>query len=189
MKKMKKVMGIICLIVALSTGSVSIPAHAAVNKSTVTTIKFKPSANKVKRAYLNYLKKNKNSFPFYQYKMVDINKDGIKELLVMYSAGVRGGMQVFTYKNGVKSLTKEELLGLGQVYTVKNQKKICVSASNGASEQAFTYYYIKGSRLKELDRIDVIYGTSSVRYYLNGKKISKKRYLSYEKKLKEIKFS
>lgn len=184
MKKILKIFTLICCILSINITGLDISASAIPQNRILAAAK--PSTTTVKKAYLSYLEKHSDDFPYGQYKIIDINKDRVAELVVYYCAGVRGGVRVFTYKNGVKALHKNELLGVGRIYSVKNQKKICIATSNGASDSSLTYYSIQNNKLKKGNTIRILSNSSTMKYYYNKKRISEKKYRSYLKQLKVI---
>ncbi|MCM1181364.1 MAG: hypothetical protein NC347_13995 [Clostridium sp.] len=152
----------------------------------------KPSAAKVKKVYKSYAKKHftEKKYPYNRYKLYDINKDGTKEMIMVYSYGVRNGYQIYTYKKGkVVKLHKGTYGGAGDIYRLKGTKKIVIMFSGGASDTSYTCYYMKGTKLKKGDtyRSWYEYGTNEKRCEKNGKKISSKKMDAFTNKLSWIK--
>jgi len=149
-----------------------------------------PSASKVKKAYDTFVNNTfyNGSYMYPGYDLFDINKDGVKELIVTYMSGVRAGYQMFTYKNGkVIKMHKGDYHGGCGISRVKGTKYICISQSSGAADTSETCYKIKGTKLVKVCHYRFLGdSTGKVQYYKDGKKISKTEYDAFMKKLISI---
>lgn len=189
-------------VTAKKVGKVRVTAKAnGKSKSCLVTVKkrSKPSKQTVQNAYKNYFNRNFKGNSMYRdgcYKLYDINKDGVSEMIVGYPAGMRSGCQLFTYKNGkVVKMHSGEFGGGCGVYGMNN-KTICISQTNGlAVGDTYTFYKVSGSRLKKVVTYvsEVIYNGSNisgVAYYKNKEKISREAFsnvidkLQYENQIK-----
>lgn len=142
-----------------------------------------------KRAYKVYINKHLKKYPSLEYGLYDINKDGTKEMIVRYESGVRFAYQIYTYKKGkVKKLHKGEIGGAGNVYRIKGKKKIIISYSNGASDNGYSSYRVKGKKLKKGRVYSCKYNenTGKVQYFCGKKKISEAVYNRFVNRLKQI---
>lgn len=144
-----------------------------------------------KSAYQTYVNKHFSAkkYPYLKCILYDINKDGTQEMIVRYESGVRNAYQVYTYKKGkVKKLHKGEFFGAGGIYHIKGKKELIISFSNGASDNEYCSYKIKGGKLKKARSYRAVYdeNTQTAKYYSGKKKISKTEYDRFETKLKEI---
>lgn len=167
-------------VTAKKVGKVRVTAKAnGKSKSCLVTVKkkSKPSKQTVQKAYKNYFNRKFNGNSMYRdgyYKLYDINKDAVSEMIVAYQSGVRYGFQLFTYKNGkVVKMHNGEFSGCNGIYKAKNNM-ICIQASGGAASTSFTFYKMKGTRLKKIVKYaqdgDVL--GRYVYYYRNNKRIS-----------------
>lgn len=168
---MKKLMRIMAIILAFSM-IMSMAATAA------------PSPTKVRRTYRSYVLKNlkKSKYPYRETRYYDINKDGIKELIVSYAAGVRSSYQFYTYHNGrVKKMHKSDFHGCNGISAMKNNRKyICITQSNGASDSSETIYKMSNRKLKKV----ATYRLKGNRLYLNGRRVNKsKLYALWDKQI------
>lgn len=152
----------------------------------------KPSEEKVMKAYQRYYDKHyvRKGYSGLLRNYYDINKDGIKEMYVSYEAGVRGAYDFFTYHKGKVIRLNKTFYGcndLNYMRGKKYRKCIAIQASQGASESFYTVYRIKGKKMIEVARYTIIFSGysagSKVKYYKNGKRISKKTYNKFENKL------
>lgn len=134
-----------------------------------------PSPTKVRRTYRSYVLRNlkKSKYPYRKTRYYDINKDGIKELIVSYEAGVRIAYQFYTYHNGrVKKMHKSDFYGCNGISAMTNNRKyICITQSNGASDSSETIYKMSNRKLKKV----ATYRMKGNRVYRNGKRVSKSK--------------
>lgn len=142
-------------------------------------------------AYKTYANKhfNANKYPYLKCILYDINRDGVQEMIVRYESGVRNAYQVYTCQKGkVKKLHKGEFSGAGGIYYIKGKKELVISFSNGASDNGYCSYQIRGGRLKKTKSYRAVYNehTQKAKYYLGKKRISGTAYDRFERKLKGI---
>ena len=146
------------------------------------TVMAAPGKATVKKAYAAYVKRNLSSsskYPYGDYAVYDINKDGIPEMFFEYMAGTRSGFKIYTYKNGKVSGMKS-FIGVSRIYYNGKKKQICVLTSGGAADNQYTCYKMKGKKLVALSKYESVmehYG--NIRYCKNGKSISKGQFTSY----------
>ncbi len=155
------------------------------------------AADSEKKLYLEYLakeeKRNKtNVFEEYQitgYKILDLNKDGKKELLYGYwSGGARSSGAICGIRKGkVKKLV--DFGGSPQFYTVKGSKnQVVVGGANSAYEYVYSVFVVSANGLKEKDVYVRVYDDSDhMRVTKNEKEISRASFQAWEDKLAEIK--
>ena len=167
-------------VTAKKVGKVRVIAKAnGKSKSCSVTVKkkSKPSKQTVQKAYKNYFNRNFKGNSMYRdgyYNLYDINKDGVSEMIVVYPSGVRAGCQLFTYKNGkIVKMHNDEFYGCNGIYKAKNNV-ICIQGSGGAASTSFTFYKMKGTKLKRIVKYTQdgdVFGRY-VHYYRNNKRIS-----------------
>lgn len=131
------------------------------------------------------------------YKIVDINGDKVKDLLLMekqneYNDG--GYYKVYTYRNGkLKCLKKFDYARGGNLYY--NTKKHMVIMVRGLFGGRETYVYtVQKNSLKRTKKYSIDYDRSSGKnktiYRINDKKVSKSKYLktlsALEKSCKKV---
>ena len=190
-------------VTAKKVGKVRITAKAnGKSKSCLVTVKKKSKPNKqtVQKAYKNYFNRNFKGNSMYRlcdYRLYDINKDGVSEMIISYESGVRYAYQLFAYKNGkVVKMHSGEFGGGCGVYGMNN-KTICIHQTNGgAIGDTYTFYKVSGSRLKKVVTYvsEVIYNGSNisgVAHYKNKEKISREAFFNVIDKLQyenQIKF-
>ncbi len=143
-----------------------------------------PTKKVVNKAYASYVKKKLSStskYPYGDYTLYDINRDGIPEMFFEYMAGVRSGFKIYTYKKGkVKAL--KSATGISRIYYNSRKKQICILSSSGAANNQYTTYKMQGRKLKRVSVYEskAINGSMwDVRFYKNGKMISQGQYSSY----------
>ena len=155
-----------------------------------------PSKKDVHKAYVEYI--NLNYMPYYKTgkrkvektpyglfeyeylelraKEIDINKDGVNELIISkYTGGARGACGLFIYRNGEVIDTKTGGTGYALVY----KKKVYFSWSNGAADNGFTKVTIKkkskGIKTIEYEEISNFNG-GNVKYKINNRFVSADKY-------------
>ncbi len=119
------------------------------------------------------------SYDLNAYLLKDINGDGIKELIIQHSAGVRTRVIIFTYyKSKVKKvLDKYGVTGLN--YNKKTQR-IRLQSSSGAAYTYLDIYKLTSGKLKRT----LAYSSGLANYdytkpvfYRNKKKISQNTFI------------
>ena len=197
-KRLREIAMVFVLVVAVAVmGSVQITAHAASKKAT---------NKKALAAYEKLLSKStykwssmdmENQTSEYQFCVVDANKDGVKDLLLMnYSAcHASGYCKLLTYYKGkVKCVLTADGISVYEKAGVVN------SYYTGTGTHLGHYYKIKNGKAvekasfaatdtKEYARPKVKHtsgGTYKLYYYsfkINGKEVS---YKTYKKKMKKL---
>ncbi len=191
MKKLFKKVVILLVMLILITETTTVVQRVDVSAAGTKSIK-----NNAKKAYKNYVRKylpSSAGYPYGMYKLYDINRDGIPEMLFAYQAGVRSAYKIYTYKKGkiIKMLDVTE--GGSGLYRVKGKKYIVIHTSGGAADGAFTCYKMQGKKLVKVSEYrNVSTGGENpqpqeVKFYKNSKKISKAKYIAYHNKLTLIK--
>ncbi len=188
---MKKIFSILlCLVLTVCMMFSSTVTVDAVSKKTKT---------KAYKAYRKWIYEvNYSGFCVY-----DINKDGLKELLMTFDGHGKNiySFDVYTYKNGkvVQCNTgySFEYSPFGLQYN-KSTKRIYGSRGGGGSIENWYYTLSKSKKLKRvtLEKVESGYnyktGKISYKYYYKDKKITKKEYnkklKSWQKNLKPLKF-
>ena len=171
-KKMKKLIKALLLITAIF--ALAVPVSA------------KPSRKTVIKKYDQWTDKHifKGQYRNPDAYMVDINKDGIPELLVQYENGVRSGLNIYTYKNG-KIVRMKSLAGVNGFEQVRGKKYLAVEWSNGYNDSGYTVYKMSGTKLKQVCKYQLLgYNT----YLRNGQRISQARFQKFMKTLQTPKF-
>lgn len=131
------------------------------------------------------------------YKIVDINGDNVKDLLLMdksYEYAEVGYYKVYTYRNGkLKCLKKFDYCRGGNLYY--NTKKHMVIMVRGLFGGRETYVYTaQKNSLKKISKFTIDYEATSTGkktiYRINGKKVSKSKYIktlsALEKSCKKV---
>lgn len=180
MKILKKVM-LIVIVFALCITAAPIQTQAASSKN-----------KKAHKAYLKQIKKDKKKYRSgkeklkYAYK--DLNGDGIDELITEPEYGYCSQI-IYTYKGGkVKKLVE---VGQGEFMKYYKKNKVLYYYGGHGGSEYDEYYKLQNNKYKCVAHKDVefdwnmeteeeIYTTS---YYVKGKKVDKKVYTSYIKKL------
>lgn len=141
--------------------------------------------NDALKAYKKYFSKNLDNYdhPYAEYKLCDIDKNGVPEMIVSYMSGVRAGFKIYTYKqSNVKHVKSFE--GGCRVCYNKSKKQIAVLTSGGAADNKMQVFKLSGTKLKkvciyESKGLYQSYSLVGVKYYKNGLKISKSKYNKY----------
>lgn len=180
MKKLRKIMFMVIVFVLCIT-AVPVEAQAASSKN-----------KKAHKAYQKQLKKDKKKYRSgkeklkYAYK--DLNGDGIDELITEPDFGYCSQI-IYTYKGGkVKKLIE---VGQGEFTQYYKKNRVLHYYGSHMSNSHDEYYKFQNNKYKCVAHKDVefdwnmeteeeIYTTS---YYVKGKKVDKKVYTSYIKKL------
>lgn len=129
-----------------------------------------------------------------EYKLYDIDRDGIKELLVG-EIGARMSLQVYGYDPGSKSAFAmcDPIGGVARVSKRPGKKQIVVEFS-GTSDYGYEIYKIKNNKLVS-DTIYCVTWVASVgaldgyeaKYTKNGRTISERAFSNVEKKFQKLK--
>ena len=168
MNRIKRIITVALLCVLCM--SLSVVGHAK-------TVKKKT----VRKAYKKYIAENLTTdYPNSKYKYIDINKDGVEELIFRYPLRAlnrsRNGYILLTYK--AKKVYKVIDKRAPICAYIKKNRGICFYESNGGSYGIFEEYRLKGKKLK---KIVSYYITSELSddgeaYVKNTKIISRKKY-------------
>ena len=175
-----KQIGITLCILFFAVFMTAIPSQAA------------SKATKAKKAYNAYLSNIMSRPDFKEYAglefgsisfaVMDISGDKIPELIVKEDYTAPQGFWVYTYRKGkVKKLKEMSYYSGGEIEAVYPKKHI-IKAYEGddwSSEQI--YYKVTGSKMKAVAR------TKNGKYYVNGKKVTKRSYQSYISKAEKTK--
>lgn len=174
----KKVFGIIILLVCAV--SLSVPVEAAGTKN-----------KRAHQAYAQQLKKDKEDFGLnklaYAYK--DLDGNGIDELIT-YPGFDHATENIYIYRNGKVKQVAGVSMGYFEKYYKKN--KILYGSRTNMRDYNSTYheyFKLKGGKLvRKAHMLETsIYKSgkteSKYKYYVDGKKTTKKKYNSYVKKL------
>ena len=163
----------------------------------ITSVNFSEASIKTdqKNAIKKYHSLVKNDSCYY--KIVDINGDKVKDLLLMdrsYESAEVGYYKVYTYRNGkLKCLKKFDYCRGGNLYY--NTKKHMVIMVRGLFGGRETYVYtVQKNSLKCTKKYSIDYDRSSGKnktiYRINDKKVSKSKYLkalsALEKSCKKV---
>ena len=178
MKGIKKMFSFL-LVFMLLFGVVGTTAQAAT----------KPSASTVNKAYKKYLKKRQQDllkkyknqgtpagFDYYSeyYRIMDVNNDGIKDLVISYSDPAESWSLLYTYKDGkVKQIkvydgtkiTKETVTVNGQSQSFC---KITKYESKKEADNKISGYISCGGKTGNMVTSDSKYGTYYFYKYKNG---------------------
>ena len=163
-------------------------AKADHNKQAVSKIKKinKIPANKVEKLYQNYMDTkvkgaSGGKAEDLKYSLLDINTDGIKDLITYQPWGARGRILICTIVNGKVKKLFDVHGGGGGLYIDIKAKKIAHTSSGGASLSYITIYEWTGTKIKETeeyssDTTGTTYPFKNAIYKHNGKKISYAKY-------------
>ncbi len=143
---------------------------------------------KAHKAYEKQIKKDQKKYcpnGHLKYVHKDLNGDGIDELITLPGLGY-GSELLYTYKN--KKVKR--VAGFGHYWSItkyypKKKVLLCEGDYGGVSGQI--YYRFKGTKLITKASLEGTYdmesGQTTYTYYVNGKKTTKQKYMSYIKKL------
>ena len=164
---LKRIMLMLCAaVVAIST----------VLGSGVTEVQAASKAKKAMAAYEKLLRDSDNWVGYTTFGLIDVNRDGIKELVV-YDEGTNS-TSLIGYVSG-----KTKQLGwcMGDVIIYSKKKIFALNDKAGAGMYAMIYYKYDGKKVKEIARDESCDGEET--YILKGKNVSKKKYNKYIKNL------
>lgn len=164
----------------------------------------KPSKKTVAKAYEKFLKKhiwNSRRYTGQEETIdtfVDINKDGIPELVVQYPNGTKYGVLVYTYKKGkvVRMTSKKGYIGISSVSQQKNKKYLVLQWTQDRESSGYDVYQMKGTKLKLVYRYTYKYESLSEFNqggydYIprkNGRYIGYTNYDKFERSLRNCKY-
>ena len=153
----------------------------------------KPSNVKVLRAYAKYVSTQWRNGTKARYAVIDIDGNGVKELIMFRGASGSSGARVdfYMYHNGkvVKLSMDKCVTGCSTVFRIRGTKNFCV-CKNGSGGSRFYYIYKKsGSRMKMVGSFAKQYNGTTRKYFykLNGKKVSYSKFRAYYLKLTALK--
>ena len=135
----------------------------------------KPSKATVKNKYKKYISENINVKSYDKIKYIDINRNGVKEMLYCNNSGLYPLWEVYTYKNG-KVIKTGQFWGSEGVFFSSKKKRIAAESYSG-SGAFLCVYKLSGTKLKcvtEYRMGDLAMGGKYGRK--NGKKIIAKKY-------------
>ena len=165
---LKRIMLMLCAaVVAIST----------VLGSDVTEVQAASKAKKAMAAYEKLLRDSDNWVGYTTFGLIDVNRDGIKELVV-YDEGTNS-TSLIGYVSG-----KTKQLGWcmrGEIKIYPKKKIFALNDKAEAGMYAMIYYKYDGKKVKEIARDESCDGEET--YILKGKNVSKKKYNKYIKSL------
>ena len=190
MKNLKRVLSLFLSLV-LIMGVAATNSVEAVSKKT---------KSKAYKAYRNWLYETDCT----GIRLFDVNKDGLKELLVTYDGygTYIHSFKMYTYKGGrvvscLEDYINEEYIPSGLYYN-KSTKRLHGKRGGGGGIEDWYYTLNKSKQVKRIylqkveTQYDTIAGKMKYGYYYKGNAISKKtynkKYKSWNKKLKPLKF-
>lgn len=130
------------------------------------------------------------------YKLVDINKDGTKELLLSTTSEslMAPGQKTLVlnfYKKKIKA-TSFKSGKTGQQFMYKKKKKVFLRITYVKNNSYMTIYNLKKGKLKKVCNLKYVLKNKKFIYYYNGKKTSEKKMTKilnkYYKGAKKISF-
>lgn len=168
------------------------------------TINAQAASAKTKKKAIKAYKEWLDGTDFRGFRLYDVDKDGIKELLVTHDGYGNNvfSVYVYTYKNGkvvdcINNDYQPDYSALGFTYN-KSTKRMYGSRGGGGSIENWYYTLTKSKKLKKvyLKAIENGYNTKTgkitYKYYYKGKRITKKKYVSiyksWKKNAKPLKF-
>lgn len=137
---------------------------------------------KAKASYSRFLQEGDYTY----FRFFDINGDNLKELLVSFDTSEYGvfDMLVYTYKNGKVVYAGRNHSMFGITYNSKT-KKLQGSRGGGGSIENWYYTLTKSGKLKPVYLQAIENGQKNgniiYKYYYNGKRITKSKYVSISK--------
>jgi hypothetical protein len=134
---------------------------------------------RIRGTYREYIKENLPSeydSPSAKYKFIDIDKDGIEELIFRYSISGRGHYTLLTYKEGEIYVLFQEYLSC--IYVNDKVGKLCLSHSDGATYGIYKEYRLKKGKCKNIAKyyISSEISDKGEAYVKNSKIISEEEY-------------
>ena len=191
MKKLQRILSLLLSFVLIFGSISSLTTVDAISKKT---------KNKAYKAYRNWLYETDCS----GIRLYDVNKDGLKELLVTYDGYGTGisSFKMYTYKGGkviscLEDFIYEEYIP-GGLYYNKSTKRLHGKRGGGGGIEDWYYTLDKSKSIKRvyLQKVETQFNSATGKfkygYYYKGKTISKKTYSkklkSWNKNLKPLKF-
>ena len=169
----------------LLTGSVAYGSSPIeVQAETVKESEAKPWI----KAYENKLKKLNKENEGYTYQLIYVNKDKIPELVVNDTTNYNCDVSLYTYGKGkVRTVMDHWMYGLAGALSYLYIPKNNVIYSDGSSGAGWEHYeaYMMMKNYKIVDKYKELLSSSTYdgkhfTYYYGDKKISKKKYESYQ---------
>lgn len=153
-------------------------------------VSAKPSRKTVVKKYDQWTDKHvfKGQYRNPEAYLLDINKDGVLEMLVQYENGVRSGLNIYCYKNG-KVVRMKSLAGVNGWNQVRGKKYLVVEWSNSYRDSGYTVYKMSRYKLKQVCKYEMTSSGASVIYTRNGQRISQSRFQQFIRKFQTIKYS
>lgn len=157
------------------------------------TASAKPAKTTVLKAYAKFVKTQYCNGTKARYCVIDIDGDGVKELILFRGVSGSSGARAdfYMYRNGkvVKMSVDKVVTGCGSVFRVYGTKNFCISKSSGKSKFFFIYKKT-GSSIRMVAKYSQEYNSRTRKYIykLNGRKISYLKYKSYCLRLSVLKF-
>lgn len=156
----------------------------------------KKTKSKAYKAYRNWLYET----DCLGIRLYDVNKDGLKELLVTYDGYGTNicSFKMYTYKGGkvvscLEDFIYDEYVASGLYYN-KSTKRLHGKRGGGGGIEDWYYTLTKSKKVKRiyLQKVETQYNPLKYGYYYKGEVISKKtynkKYKSWNKNLKPLKF-
>ena len=140
---------------------------------------------RIRETYREYIKENLPSgydSPSAKYKFIDIDKDGIEELIFGYSISGRGHYTLLTYNDGKVHILFQEYLSC--IYVNDKTGKLCLSHSDGSTYGIYKEYRLKKGKCKIIVKyyISSEISDKGEAYVKNSKIISREEYIKYTSK-------
>ncbi|MCH5266689.1 MAG: hypothetical protein J1F02_12375 [Lachnospiraceae bacterium] len=185
---MKRAMALL-LVMVMAFGVVQAAQGAAVQAANAS----ETESVKAKKAYKKYLSNNKKENS--KFALLDINKDGVSELITTNDNGYHVG--IASYINGKVKTIGSGFSGSQEYYP---DKHLYFSQTTHTGVDEYTYYKFTGKKLKVVARKYGDLGYNAVtgkrkpkgergksfkpyKYTVNRKKVSAKKYKAYVKEL------
>lgn len=141
---------------------------------------------KAKKAYAKISNSKQKSGEDVRYALFDIDKNGVPEMI--YSNGYVI-WNIYTYRNGkVRKASNELYIGEGTICYYKAKKRLLVYA--GGTSNRYNIWTVKKGRIKCSGNIytEKVWKNNkdSLRYYINNKRVSYKKYTKEMKKYSKV---
>ena len=100
-----------------------------------------PSNKKLQKSYTQYITKNYPSA--YQYMLIDLNGDGVKECLVGHDLNYRSNkVSILTYRKK-KVVCMYDSIGAGSIRFSKKKKQLCFATRSASASYKYTLLKVK----------------------------------------------